>query len=108
MHNQPADGADSLLRADLDRMREREAATREILQVISRSRDDEQPVFDVLLETAARLCAAPFACLFLANPERTHLTIPAYHGTGTKFVDLINADDIARLRGFLLAREAAE
>ena len=29
---------------------EREAATREILSVISRSRDDEQPVFDVISE----------------------------------------------------------
>ena len=34
---------------------EREAATSEILEVISRSRDDDGPVFDVVLENAARL-----------------------------------------------------
>ncbi len=72
----------------------REKATREILSVISQSRDDVQPVFDVLLERAARLCGAPFACLFLANPERTHLTIPAYHGTRSEFVELINNDPL--------------
>jgi len=73
---------------------EREAATKDVLQAISQSRDDEGPVFAVLLETAARLCNAPFACLFRANPERTHLTIPAFHGSRTQFVDLINDDPL--------------
>ena len=73
---------------------EREKATSEILSVISLSRDDVRPVFDVVLEMAARLSGAPFACLFLANPERTHLAIPAYYGTRSKFVDLINDDPL--------------
>ncbi|MCG7522358.1 adenylate/guanylate cyclase domain-containing protein [Ruegeria sp. Ofav3-42] len=72
----------------------RASALRAILQVISRSRDDEKPVFDVILESAARLCNAPFACLFLANEERTHLTIPAYHGARSEFVELINANPL--------------
>ncbi len=78
----------------LARARERERAMRAILQVISRSRDDEKPVFDVILESAARLCNAPFACLFLANDERTCLTIPAYHGARSQFVELINANPL--------------
>ncbi|MCP5087845.1 MAG: GAF domain-containing protein [Rhodobacteraceae bacterium] len=94
MHDHSTEGAKDSLRAELERMREHEAATREILSVISQSRDDVGPVFDVVLEMAARLCGAPFACLFLANPERTHLTIPAYHGTTSKFVDLINDDPL--------------
>jgi class 3 adenylate cyclase len=73
---------------------EREAATREILQVISRSRDDETPVFDVILANAARLCSAPFACLFLCNAERTHLEVAAYNGSRSKFVDLINSNPL--------------
>lgn len=93
----PADdikGAPGGTEAVLEQARVREAATREILQVISRSRDDEGPVFDVILETAARLCSAPFACLFRVNAERTHLTIPAHFGTRPQFVDLINSDPL--------------
>lgn len=94
MEVQSTDGETGSLRAEVDRMREREIATREILQVISQSRDDERPVFDVILETAARLCNAPFACLFRVNPERTHLTIPSSYGTRTQFVDFINEDPV--------------
>ena len=71
---------------------DRELATREILQAISDNRDDEAPVFEAILENACRLCNAPLACLFLVNPERTHLTVPASYGTRTQFVDLINND----------------
>ena len=59
---------------------EREAATREILSVISQSPDDEQPVFDVILENAARLCGAPMARLLMANEERTEFSITAFWG----------------------------
>ncbi|MFQ5566165.1 MAG: GAF domain-containing protein, partial [Paracoccaceae bacterium] len=54
---------------------EREAATREILKVLSRSRDDEKPVFDAILENAARLCSVPTALLFLVNEEKTHFLL---------------------------------
>jgi len=40
---------------------EREEATREILQVISSSRTDTTPVFEVILRNAARLCGAPMS-----------------------------------------------
>jgi class 3 adenylate cyclase len=59
----------------------REAALREVLKVISRSRDDEKPVFDVILENAARLCGAPMASLSIANDARTHVTMMAHWGT---------------------------
>jgi len=59
---------------------EREAASREILGVISRSRDDETPVFDVILENAARLCDAPMARLHLADAERAHFFLAAAWG----------------------------
>ncbi len=69
---------------------ERDAATREILQVISRSRDDYGPVFDVILENAVRLCSAPLAFLALANTERTHLDLVGYRrGISQGFVDLL-------------------
>jgi len=47
----------------LSQAREREAATRQILQIISRSRDDEKPVFDAILRSAAQLCHAAMARL---------------------------------------------
>jgi class 3 adenylate cyclase/putative methionine-R-sulfoxide reductase with GAF domain len=64
---------------------EREAATREILQVISRSRADEAPVFDVILESVSRLCNAPLALLSMANEARTHVTVPAHRGVRPDF-----------------------
>lgn len=51
---------------------EREEATREILQVISQSRDDEMPVFETILKLAQRLCNADSAALMMTNKNRTH------------------------------------
>lgn len=59
---------------------EHEAATREILEVISRSRDDEKPVFDTILRNAARLCDAPMARLHVVNEARTQFTLAAAWG----------------------------
>ncbi len=59
---------------------EREAATREILQVISQSRTDTAPVFEVILRNAARLCGAPMASMAICNDERTHLVMQAHWG----------------------------
>jgi class 3 adenylate cyclase len=47
----------------------REGATREILEVISTSRDDEGPVFEAILANTARLCAAPHAALLLVTGD---------------------------------------
>ena len=63
---------------------EREAATREILQVISQSRADTAPVFEAILQNARRLCNAPLAFLSMVNEARTHVTIPAALGARTK------------------------
>ena len=41
---------------------------REVLQVLNRSRDDEQAVFDVILDNALRLCDAHLGLLFLQCP----------------------------------------
>ncbi len=72
------------LQARLDRA----AATREILEVISESRDDEQPVFDAILENARRLCDAPFAALVLGRKGDTHQVMAAHHGAVAHTVDM--------------------
>ena len=68
---------------------EREAASAEVLEVISRSRDDDAPVFRTILENASRICAAPIAFLSLANDERTEVRIPAHLGTRSAFGDIL-------------------
>ncbi len=59
---------------------EREAATREILEVISQSRDDEAPVFDAVLRKAAQLCGAPLAGLNIISEDRSHAVMVAHWG----------------------------
>ena len=76
-HSEPQIGGDIALRFALAR----ESATREILHVISRSRDDEKPVFDAILENAARLCDAPMASLNLLDEQGTRLVLRAHWGT---------------------------
>ncbi len=58
----------------------REAATREILEVISRSRDDDGPVFEAILERAATLCRSSYAGLALIDEDGQHLVYTASHG----------------------------
>ncbi|MBK0398991.1 GAF domain-containing protein [Limibaculum sp. M0105] len=72
----------------------REQATREILEVISRSRADERPVFEAILENAKRLCDAPLAFMSIANEERTRVTIPAYTGARPEFAKILDAFDL--------------
>ena len=66
---------------------EREAATRQILSVISQSPDDEQPVFDTILESAARLCGSPNAVLSLIDENEENVTLKAQWGEKYRVVN---------------------
>jgi GAF domain-containing protein len=57
---------------------ERQTATAEILRVISRSPTDEQPVFEAIVRSARRLCAATYSVVFLADGGQ--LTLAAVEG----------------------------
>ncbi|MFK7762179.1 MAG: GAF domain-containing protein [Roseobacter sp.] len=65
---------------DIQTRLEQEQATSEILDVISRSRETERPVFDAILSNATRLCGAPTAALVLASPGDTTLRLAAHIG----------------------------
>ncbi|MGH8129533.1 MAG: GAF domain-containing protein, partial [Steroidobacteraceae bacterium] len=52
---------------------EKQTATADILQVLSGSPADTQPVFDAIVRHAARLCESSYANVFRYDGERIHL-----------------------------------
>ncbi len=66
---------------DLTQALDKQTATSEILRVISSSPTDVQPVFDTIVQSAARLCHAANAGVFLTD-GRT-LDLPANYGSSS-------------------------
>jgi two-component system NtrC family sensor kinase len=82
---------------------DQQTATSEILQVISSSPMDVQPVFDALAESAARLCGAVDAYIFRVDGEQLRLV--AKHGS---IAALSLGECLPVVRGTLVGRSVLE
>jgi two-component system, NtrC family, sensor kinase len=71
--------------ADLGEALEQQTATSEVLQVISGSPGDLQPVFAAMLENAARICDAKFGNIFRWDGDA--LWLVATHNTPPAFIE---------------------
>jgi hypothetical protein len=71
---------------DLSESLEQQTATSDVLQVISSSSGDLQPVFSAMLENAVRVCSAHSGNLLLR--ENGALRIVAMHGAPSQWFEL--------------------
>lgn len=55
---------------ELDEALQQQAATSEVLSIIRKSPVDAQPVFEAIVESAARLCGAIFSVVYLQDNDR--------------------------------------
>jgi two-component system, NtrC family, sensor kinase len=74
---------------ELSEALERQAATDEVLRVISTSRTDVQPVFEMIVRSAVALCGSLFANVFRFDGELLHFV--ASHNVGPSYVELLRA-----------------
>jgi len=68
---------------------ERQTATSEILRAIAHAQTDVQPVFDTIVESAARLCHAANAAVFLTDGRMVHH--PANYGSAPEAMAVARA-----------------
>src|SRR5204863_1037206 len=65
---------------------DQQTATVDILRVISRSPTDVQPVFDMIAESAARLCEAQYSFVYRFESQLLHFV--AHHGLTAEVLEI--------------------
>ena len=72
---------------ELSEAREQQAATTELLQIISSSPGELQPVFEMIVRSAVALCGSLFANVFRFDGELLHFIVG--HNIGPSYVELL-------------------
>src|SRR6516225_4462304 len=94
------------LRRELDDAREQQAATADLLKVISRSTFDLQTVLDTLLKSAARLCQADHSFIFLRQGDGYRCASGS--GDIPEWIEYLKQQTIRPGRGTIAARAVLE
>ena len=81
---------------DLTESLEQQTATSDVLEVISRSPGDLQPVFENVLANATRLCSAAFGNLLLRE-DAEHFRFVALHNAPSALAELYHREPVIAL-----------
>ncbi|MEM6890290.1 MAG: GAF domain-containing protein [Pseudomonadota bacterium] len=73
---------------------ESERSTGDTLEVISRSRDDARPVFDMILKKAASMCRADAAALVLGKKGDACQSMPASYGIAAEMLAVYDSGQV--------------
>jgi GAF domain-containing protein len=92
--------------AELTESLEYQTATSDVLNVISRAPTQLQPVFDAIVETAARLCEAEYALVHMLRHGEYHMT--AANNAAADYVRYVGDHPLAPERGSLVGRTALD
>ena len=95
-------------RAERDEALEYQTATSDVLNVISRSAADVQPVLDSVVETAARLCGADDGTIFVREGEVYRAVSSSYSASDPEFWETARQRTLVPGRDSMTGRVALE
>jgi hypothetical protein len=109
-HTGRADGPDkktiARLRRELAEARKQQAATADVLKVISRSTFELQAVLDALCQDACRLCGADKGCIYRVEGDSGHWG--AFYNLTPELFDFLTRNPVRRERNSVTGRVLLE